>query len=162
MSFQTKAELDKWFESPDPWNYEVNKDDKYRKDKIYDAIASFAPYKRALDIGAAEGFITRGLPAKAIEAIEISDKAANRMPHNIKRVHEPKGMYDLIIATGVLYPHYNWKLMRKWIEEHASGVVLVSHYYKIGKAHDKFNKTLLLEETFKYRDGEQTMKVYKW
>ena len=162
MTLQTKEELEKWFKDRDPWGYETNKDDKYRRDKIYDAIAPFAPYKKALDIGAAEGFVARKLPAKVIEAIEISDKAADRMPHNIKRVREPKGMYDLIIATGVLYPHYDWELMRKWIEEHASGIVLVSHYYKIGKPHDKFDKKIILQEKFPYRDGEQTMKVYQW
>ena len=161
MSFQTKAELESWWETTDPWGYTTNDDDIKRRDIIIDAIRPFAPYERALDIGAGEGFITSLLPASSIDAIEISDKAAQRLPKGIRRVKSPIGKYDLIIATGVLYDQYDWKRMKQWIEERASGIILLSHYDKAGNAHDSLNKKLIMETIFPYREGEQRLKVYQ-
>lgn len=110
----TKEEIEKEQITPDFWNYKTTPDDQKRKDII---LGMLKTYNRALDIGACEGFITKDLPAKEIHAIEISDYASSRFTPNIKRVIEPDGEYDLVIATGVLYNHYNYKQIIKWIEK---------------------------------------------
>lgn len=102
---QTKEELDNWYRYPDPWAYETTQDDLDRKQKIIDLLST--RYQRAIDIGCGEGFVTRDLPAIEIHGIEISDLAASRLPWNVKRVHEPEGIYDLVMTTGTLYTQYN-------------------------------------------------------
>lgn len=158
---QTKEELEEFYANTDPWAYTSTPDDELRKWHIYSAL----PYKfkRILDIGAGEGFITSAFKNRAdsIEAIEISDNAAKRLPDYIKRVKKPTGKYDLIIATGVLYEQYNWEQMRKWIEEHADGFVITSHYDEM-VAYDVFDKPQILTAQFLYRKGNQVLRVYRW
>jgi trans-aconitate methyltransferase len=155
---QSKAELEDWYQDKDPWGYKTNPDDQKRKEKILAAIPK-KKYKRALDIGAGEGFITKDLPAAEIHAIEVSDKAAKRLPRNVKRVKQPEGKYDLILATGVLYKQYDYETMLKWIKDHASGVVVTCNIkdweipLDLGESKDT---------TFKYRDYEQMLRVFKW
>ena len=86
---KTIEELESQYNNLDPWQYETNPDDIYRK-KFYLTVLSDLNsdnWKRALDIGAGEGFITRDLPADEIHAIESSDQAASRLPENVKRVY---------------------------------------------------------------------------
>lgn len=106
---QSKEELDSWYDNVDPWQYETHPDDIYRKNFYLTVLSDLSSdkWKRALDIGAGEGFITRDLPADEIHAIELSDQAASRLPKNITRVNEPNGKYDLVISTGTLYSQYN-------------------------------------------------------
>lgn len=152
---QSKQELDVWHTQKDAWGYESHPDDKTRKNRILSLLRG--TYKRALDVGAGEGWITKDLPAKSIEAIEISDVAASRFPKNIKRVHKPTGKYDLIIATGVFYDQYDWQQMHGWILKHASGTVLTSniksweHPLPIKPIH---------EEDFNYREYTQHLCIY--
>lgn len=167
MSLQSKDDIERWFEQTDPWGYETNESDALRKAKILEAL-QFAlefsrtkKFKRALDIGAAEGYITRDLPAEEIEAIEVSDNAAARFPKDIKRVHAPSGKYDLIVATGVLYGHYDYETMRYWIKKHAKDIILFCHYDKVGKAYDTFKASVITKDQFPYRDGKQILKVFK-
>lgn len=112
---QSKADLEDWYVTKDPWGYETNPHDAFRLETILEELKPYAPFERALDVGAGEGWLTQHLPAKHIDAIELSDRAASRFPKNVHRVSEPHGSYDLIgrydliIATGVLYPQYDWQ-----------------------------------------------------
>lgn len=119
----TKQEIEQEQKTPDFWNYNNEPDDKIRKDIILSLIE---PCDKILDIGACEGFITKDLPAKEIHAIEISDYASSRFPPNIKRVSEPQGEYDVVLATGVLYDHYNFKQIIKWIEESKPKTLIIA------------------------------------
>lgn len=152
---QSKQDLEHWYSKNDPWQYESNSEDLKRKTRILSHLKN--TYKRALDIGAGEGFITRDLPAKTIHAIEISDKAASRLPKPIERVHEPQGKYDLIIATGVFYDQYDWKKMHQWIMQHAIGTVLTSN---IKSWEHQLPQKPIFEETYTYREYEQHLCLY--
>jgi hypothetical protein len=127
---QDPKEIEDSYKTVDPWCYQNNEDDKFRKEKIIRACFHYLEkdsicYKRALDIGAGEGWITKDLPALEIHGYEISDTAASRFPSNVKRVLEPEGKYDLIIATGVMYGHYDFERFIKYIKDHACGMVVL-------------------------------------
>lgn len=161
---QTKDDIEEFYKTPDPWGYETHPDDSTRAWYVYSSVVRYGPFKRVLDIGAGEGFITKAFRSKSesIEAVEISDEAAKRFPSFIKRVKQPRGTYDLIIATGVLYEQYDNDIMREWIEEHAAGLVLTSHYDGVGQALDIFEKPQIFYAEFPYRSGKQILRVYQW
>ena len=121
---QSKEELEQWYKNPDPWQYEKTEDDLIRKDHLLSMLT--IRYRRALDIGCGEGFLTRDLPAIDIHGIEISDNAASRLSWNIKRVHEPEGFYDLVVTTGTLYQQYDHEKIAEWIRRSSYRHVLVS------------------------------------
>lgn len=105
---QSKEELENWYSTPDPWGYTQNPEDTKRKEII---LSYLTEHKKALDIGAGEGWITKDIPAQIIHALEISDKASSRFPTNVTRVTTPDTDYDLIVACGVLYQQYDWQRM---------------------------------------------------
>lgn len=160
MARQSKQDLEDFYSTSDPWGYQDNSDDIVRKQIILDALTPFAPFKRALDIGCGEGFITKDLPAKVIEGIEISDTASERLPSNVKRVKEPKGKYDLIICTGMLYEQYDYEQFIKWIEEHANGIILTCNIK--GWEHNPLPSGAMIHlYEFPYRTYTQSLKVYQ-
>lgn len=124
---QNKADLEDFYEVKDPWGYQTNPHDAFRLETILEELKPFTPhggFKRALDVGAGEGWVTQHLPAKRIDAIEISDRAASRFPEKVHRVQEPEGSYDLIIATGVLYQQYDWQRMIDILKQ-STNIILV-------------------------------------
>lgn len=160
---QTKQDLEDWWLTEDAWRYETTPDDAVRKQHILNAINPHAPFKRALDIGAGEGFITRDLPAKKIEAIEISDNAAKRLPENVKRVVNPSGEYDLIVCTGMLYDQYDHNTFLSWIRSHiAPGGVIVTCNIKDWEINSLPSEHQKHEYEFPYRTYTQKLRVYKW
>lgn len=162
---QTKADLEKFYENPDPWGYIIKPDDEVRRTFLYfiPTLLNDASFKRILDIGAGEGLLLQQFVyTEERHAIELSDNAAARFPHGVTRVKRPQGKYDLVFATGVLYEQYDYKQMREWIEEAAQGIVLTCHYDKAGVAHDIFDKPQIFYAEFPYRDGKQILRVYKW
>jgi len=153
---QTKEELENWYAAPDPWLYHQTEDDIKRKNIILDLLNK---YKRALDIGCGEGFITTDLPAIDIHGIEISDNAARRLPWNVKRVHQPEGVYDLVMTTGTLYQQYDHAQIAEWIRRAASRHVLIAGIkdwlvpYNFG--------TPIASKEFKYREYTQSVILYE-
>lgn len=114
---QPLEELEKWHAADDPWGYETNPDDQKRKDVLLSEIPR-KDYRRVLDIGCGQGFVTRDLPGKEVLGIDISREAIKKArAFKTKRIkflcsslfdlnrtlHE---QYDLVIITGVLYPQY--------------------------------------------------------
>lgn len=160
---QTKDDLEEWYLQVDPWGYTTNQDDQQRKEMILDALSPYAPFKRALDIGCGEGFITKDLPAKAIEGIEMSDNAAGRLPKNVKRVVNPSGEYDLIICTGMLYDHYDHHTFLSWIRSHiAPGGIILTCNIKDWEINDLPSEPQVHDVEFYYRTYQQKLRVYKW
>lgn len=153
---EQKSELEKWYSKKDPWEYEKTVDDVLRKDIILSKITG--KYLRALDIGCGEGWITKDLPAKEIYGIELSDNAAKRFPKNVKRIIKPEGKYDLIIATGVLYQHYDHQTFIQWIKDHASGLVLLCNIKEWEVPLDLPNEQENVE--FPYREFTQKLRIY--
>jgi hypothetical protein len=154
---QSKEELEHWYRNADPWAYETTQDDLNRKQIIMDMLT--IRYRRALDIGCGEGFVTRDLPAIDIHGIEISDTAASRLPWNVKRVHEPEGFYDLVMTTGTLYQQYNHEQIAEWIRRSAYRHVLVAGIkdwlipYNFG--------TPIAAKEFQYRQYTQSVILYE-
>ena len=160
-SIQLKEDLERWYERPDPWSYECNAFDHNRKDRILKALEEHAPFDRALDVGCGEGFITRDLPAKKLYGYEISDKAAERWPENIKRVffrNNDDRSYDLVVATGVLYKQYDHDEMRNFILDHANGIILTSHIKSWEIPLEGIEQ--IYHEEFQYRDYIQVLRVF--
>lgn len=154
---QSKEELEQWYKNADPWAYETTQDDLYRKDKLLNLLPM--RYNRALDIGCGEGFITRDLPAEDIHGIELSDLAASRLPFNVKRVHAPEGLYDLVITTGTLYEQYNHEQIAHWIRNSACRHVLVAGIRDWLKPYSFGNKIESME--FVYRQYIQSVSLYE-
>lgn len=154
-------DIETWYQTPDPWGYTTNPEDAKRKKKILAALKAYAPFTNALDIGCGEGFITADLPAKTIYGIEESDTAASRLPKKVKRIFQPKGKYDLIVCTGVLYDQYDATSIIRLVEEHAKRIVLtcnIADWERNMLPQDK----IVYEERFPYREFEQHLVVYKW
>lgn len=160
---QSKQDLEDFYNAEDPWGYKTNKDDEHRKKMILDVLSPHAPFKRALDIGCGEGFITQDLPAKEIEGIEISDNAAKRLPDNVKRVVNPEGLYDLIICTGMLYEQYDHHSFLSWIKSHIrkGGIVLTCNI-KDWEINTLPSENQIHEVEFDYRTYTQKLRVYRW
>ena len=154
---QTKEELEQWYTSPDPWAYKTTEDDLLRKQKILGLFRTH--YRRALDIGCGEGFVTTDLPATHIDGIELSDLAASRLPSNVRRIHEPEGMYDLVMTTGTLYKQYNHKQIFDWIYNSAYRHILIAGI-KDWLIPYNFGTPLAIQE-FKYREYVQTVILYE-
>ena len=157
---QAKDSLDTFYKVMDPWGYRRNPDDRVRKENI---LAALEPnqYQRALDIGAGEGFITEDLPANEVHAIEWSDRAARRLAEHITRVGEPEGKYDLVVATGVLYPHYHYGRMHWWIDRCASKTVLTCNIKAWEVPLESKHLKQVHEEEFPYREYVQKLRIYE-
>lgn len=154
---QTKEELEQWYKTPDPWEYETTTDDIFRKDFFLNMLP--IRYRRALDIGCGEGFITRDLPAEDIHGIEISDLAASRLPWNVKRVHEPEGLYDLVMTTGTLYVQYDHQQIIQWIQKAACRHILIAGIKDWLIPHT-FG-TVIVTKEFQYRQYTQLVTLYE-
>ena len=154
---ETKEELEHWYAVADPWLYKQTPEDEIRKNLILD----FLPlnYQRALDVGCGEGFVTTDLPAIEIHGIEISDNAARRLPWNVKRVHSPEGLYDLVMTTGTLYQQYDHAQIYNWIKQSACRHILVAGIrdwlidYDFGK--------IINQKEFTYRQYIQRVTLYE-
>lgn len=153
---QSKEELESWHSQKDAWGYEQNPEDLKRKERL---LSYMKTYKRALDIGACEGFITKDIPAKEIHAIEISDLAASRFPKNITRVHKPEGKYDLILATGIMYQQYDHQTFIEWIKNHACGTVILSNIKDWEVDLSPLGEPIYTEE-YPYREYTQKLRIY--
>lgn len=161
---QDPREIEASYQTPDPWGYKTNPDDAMRKQRILDIIASVPKFgnhfERALDIGAGEGWITESLPADAIFGFEISDTAASRFSKIVQRTTEPSGKYDLIIATGVMYGHYDFERFIRMIKDHASGLVVLVNIKAWEVPMLKELGEMIYEEEFPYRDFIEHVRVY--
>jgi len=113
-------ELEKWWESPDPWGYENNPDDLNRRAMLLSVLPK-KHYQKVLDIGCGNGFVTTRLPGKEIIGVDISANAIRHakdrskdfahiqyLQHSIFDLPELgwSDSFDLIVITGVLYPQY--------------------------------------------------------
>lgn len=172
---QTKEELDKWYENPDPWNYEKNPDDLNRRAILLSVIPR-RHYEKVLDIGCGNGFITTSLPGKKIIGIDISSRAiqyARRTspphieyyPYSIFDLPflDWNKTFDLIIITGVLYPQYigqSEKLIYTIIDDllMEGGILVSCHIEEWYSA--RFPYITLHREYYSYREYVHLLEVY--
>lgn len=167
---QTKEWVEKRYASPDPWGYQTNADDAFRKAKVLAACNLLAPhpgaFARALDVGAGEGWITAGLPALERFGLELSDAAAARFPEGVGRVSETSlrdGSFDLVVSTETMFEHYDWKAIRDCILRAAApgGTIVTANNAKWEvKALEEALGRPMLRWDFPYKG--MTMSVKAW
>lgn len=172
---QSKEELEEWYENSDPWSYEKNPDDLNRKALLLSVIPR-KKYKKVLDIGCGNGFITNSLPGDKIIGIDISSRALhyakkNAPPHIEYLSYSIFDLpflgwgntFDLIVITGVLYPQYigqSEKLIYTIIDGLLiNGGILVScHIEEWYSA--RFPNVTLHREYYSYREYVHLLEVY--
>lgn len=145
----------------DPWGYKTNIEDHKRKEKILTVLSRQKSFNRALDIGAGEGWITQDLPADLKHAFEKSSNAKLRLPNNVTPVDFPFGEYDLVIATGVLYPQYDCDLFFRLIKDHASDIILTCNIKDWEHPNVTKIGTQIHEEEFPYREYIQKLRLFQ-
>jgi hypothetical protein len=167
---QPLKEIDDSYKTSDPWGYQKSPEDARRKAKIIEAAQSCfeesLPPRRTLDIGAGEGWITKDLPGRELFAFECSDNAAARLPSNVKRVLDPVGAgekFDLVVATGIMYGHYDIRKFLDIIQNCASNMIVTSNIAS-WEAQDWWAGLDLMkiaEETFPYNEHLQKLRIFK-
>jgi hypothetical protein len=157
---QSKKEIDDSYKDGSPWDYETNPEDAKRKKIILSRLDKYGPFMRALDLGCGQCFITRDLPANEIFGYELSDNAASRFPSNVKRVLTPEHGYDLVVATGVFYDHYDYQTILRLVKKHASQIFLTCNIkeWEVPELNE-FNSKVIHEEFFPYRDYTQHLRI---
>ena len=171
---QKVEELEKWYRKKDPWGYEQSPEDKKRKEILLSEIPD-RHYKRILDIGCGNGFITRDLPGENIVGIDISKRAIlrakknrqNRIQYKIGSIfdlsHLIHDKYDLVVITGVLYPNYigySLNLIYELIDEVISdnGILVSVHIDQWYKA--RFPYLLLTQYFYNYKEYTHRLEIY--
>ncbi len=161
---QTKEQLETWYAQPDPWGYKASEADQFRLAKFLEVIHQFGPYKKLLDIGAGEGFLTSQYPVPVLHGYELSDAAAARFPANVHRAggqFQVDNDYDLVVATGVFYEQYDWSLFLELIKYAAAKHVLVSSIaHREHCCVNRIGKTLL-DVSFDYGDYTQRLRLFE-
>ena len=176
VSLQPLAEIEHWYEKPDPWQYEDSPDDLKRKSMLLSVLPQ-ARYGRILDIGCGDGFITRNLPGDKIIGVDISENAikhAKSKPQpNIEYQQKSlfdlgvtdfgSQLFDLVVITGLLYPQYigmSQKLAMIIIDELLPpGGHLVSCHIDEWYAM-RFPYITLHREYYPYREFNHLLEVY--
>jgi hypothetical protein len=168
---QSPIEIDESYKIPDPWGFRSNPDDAIRKREIINAcISQRSIYAKALELGAGEGWITKDLPAVEKHGLEISLNARNRMPSFVfpRIAIEPDEKFNLIVAAGCLYSHYDYRLFFKIMRENISelcGYVVtcnIASWERPELAKDNFlGLTPIYSKIFPYREFVQKLRVFR-
>lgn len=175
---QSKADLEESYKVPDQWGYKTRMADHDRRHYISTIAKMFLTehyaYRRALDVAAGEGFVTEILPAAYLYGFDISDVAMTRFPQNVKKFipgDHAEQSFDLVIATGCLYSHYDWQSMVDMALKFVSptGIILTSNVSAwerpdaIGRLAK--DKKQVFEATFPYlvdsQDLTQKLRVFR-
>lgn len=169
---QSKDEIEKSYENPDPWGYQASAQDENRKKIIIEIAELFCPFKykiypKVIDICCGEGWITGSLPGDNIDGIELSDNAAARLPDHVNRVTDTSNLrfYDLVVATGCLYPHYDTADIVHWINRccKPGTIILISNIeaWEHTAWVNSIIGTQIFEARFPYNEHFQRMRVFR-
>lgn len=177
---QSGDDLDRFYVEQDPWGYANHPDDGRRKIELLSLIP-LIKFRRTLDIGCGNGFLTFDLPGLDVVGVDISAAAVSWAEH-ARNVHpdgrrfsffasslfdldpEKTGSFDLIVITGVLYPQYIGKtasLARQKIDSLLEeGGVLVSCH--ISEWHPpRFPYNTLDVAIYPYRNHTHRLEIYR-
>lgn len=172
---QSKAELEIWYETEDPWKYINDPEDVKRKNILLSEIPD-RDFQHVLDIGCGNGFITQSLPGNTITGVDLSKNAiayANKSNKNPNITFEEKDIFDLyysekefdlIIITGVLYSQYIGNssnlifiIVDKLLK---SGGILISVHIN-DWYHCRFPYNLFKENIYPYKDYLHRLEAYQ-
>lgn len=179
-SIQPKEQLDSFYCERDPWNYRNHPDDVRRKTELLSLLPSIK-FRRALDIGCGDGFLTFDLPATEVVGTDISSVAiawaertradrpdGQRFSFSSSSLFnlEPDrlGVFDLIVITGVLYPQYIGKtvaLIRQKVDAllEEDGIMVSCHINEWRPP--RFPYTALDIAMYPYRDYTHRLEIYR-
>jgi 2-polyprenyl-3-methyl-5-hydroxy-6-metoxy-1,4-benzoquinol methylase len=174
MSIQSRDDLEKWYDAPDPWGYEQSTDDLNRRAMLL-AVLPEKQYSRVLDIGCGDGFVTHRLPGESIIGVDLSEKALDfarrrQTPHVDYRAlsifdlpHANVGKFDLVVITGVLYPQHIGEgqlLVYTIIDEllEPGGHLVCAHITEWYRC--QFPYISLTREYYRYREFSHVVEVY--
>lgn len=176
---QAAGELDTHYSVEDPWNYDGTPDDKRRRERLLSLLPR-REYRRSLDIGCGNGFLTFSLPGDAVVGCDISEKAirwaekraqarADRDRFDLRAISlfqlplAKLDRFDLIVMTGVLYRQYigeAFSLVRMIVDDllEPNGVMVSVHIDEWCRHH--FPYTLLDLSFYSYREYTHRVEVY--
>lgn len=172
---QSLDDIEKWYKTKDPWNYEDTEDDLLRKQILLSELPP-QTYSRVLDIGCGHGFVTRDLPGDNVIGVDISSEAvkqAKRYENNKTKfinatIFDLNNIltetFDLIIVTGVLYEHYignSLRLIYIIIDEllDNNGILASVHIKSWYQA--RFPYLLITEYYYNYRNYIHSLEIYE-
>lgn len=180
ISVQSANELDAFYSTADPWGYHDNVDDERRRMELLAALPQRS-FKRTLDIGCGNGYVTLTLPGDEVVGVDLSSEAvrwareaARPAPRSASRFRFEKaslfdphlashGQFDLVVVTGVLYPQYIGKarsLARLQIDRVLApgGIVATCHIREWEPL--RLGYTLLDATLYPYRAYTHQLEVY--
>lgn len=179
QEIQTAAELDAFYDKPDPWGYKASPDDERRKNELLSLVPK-RHWKSTLDIGCGDGFVTFNLPGNSVVGVDLSSNAIEWAEHN-RALHkdanrfqfrnsslfeidaEKLGRFDLIVITGVLYPQYigrSFSIVRQIIDSllEKNGVLVSCHIDEWSPP--RFPYSILDISLYPYRGYTHRLEIY--
>jgi hypothetical protein len=154
-----KSFFDDLYKQKDPWGYETNHHDFFRRDKIKEIFGE-RYYTRALDIGCGHGFITTALPAWERYGLDWAEGSTNHVPSNVTAIKEPYGQYDLVVATGVMYNNFRHRQIHEMIMQRSTYHILIAGIKDWLMPHD-YKSEIIAEVEFPYREYVQKVTLYQ-
>ncbi len=147
-----KALFDRKFRAADPWQYGSRVDESERLTAILNAVADTCNPRQIIELGCAEGVLSRALidrfPDAFLQGVDISPRAIARAKANVPAARssfevadvrnwspsQPSSPADLIIACDVLYYLGSKATVRELTERLAGwlepgGTVVFGHAY---------------------------------
>jgi SAM-dependent methyltransferase len=179
-SIQTKADLDHFYLEQDPWRYADHADDTRRKNELLSLLPS-SRFRRTLDIGCGNGFLTFDLPGDEVVGVDLSSAAvswANQgrevrsdaarfsfLTSSLFEIESTRfGTFDLVVITGVLYPQYIGRtssLVRQRIDAvlEEGGILVSCHINEWNPP--RFPYTTLDVALYPYRSHTHRLETYR-
>lgn len=177
---QTQSELDEFYSVSDPWAYYDTPDDHLRRTELLSVLPP-KPFRRVLDIGSGNGFVTFSLPGHEVVGIDISSKAVEWARHAIVRQSHPErfrfeclslfdprvlalGHFDLLVVTGVLYEQYIGKgasVVRCNVDQLLEPGALVASCHIREWAHLRFPYSLMDMCLYPYRQYTHQLEIFR-
>jgi len=171
---QPLQDLEAWHERRDPWDYESNPDDKRRLDVLLSEIPERS-YRRVLDIGCGQGFVTVHLPGAQVLGVDVSSNAIEwaqrQKTHRVRfaqasifnLAQQHPGPFDLVIITGVLYPQYIGNALSNIYLQvdqvlAPDGILICVHIRDWYRA--RFPYLLVARHDYPYREFTHRLEVY--
>lgn len=171
---QPLDEIERWHREKDPWDYESSEYDQLRKEILLSEIPP-GKYQNVLDIGCGQGFVTRDLPGDRVFGVDISGEAIRhakkyedgRISFQQASIFDLNSIFtckfDLIVVTGVLYPHYvgnSLSLIYEIVDKllNSGGVVVSVHINSWYRA--RFPYLLFREFSYDYREYVHKLEIY--
>ncbi|MGE0312628.1 MAG: trans-aconitate 2-methyltransferase [Lautropia sp.] len=173
-TLQPLEELERFYETEDPWGYESSPEDTRRREIVLSEIPA-RDYARVLDIGCGHGFVTSRLPGRDILGVDVSERAieqARRIARpglrfarcslfELPALNEPP--FDLVVITGVLYPQYigaSAPLVTRLIDAVLAREGILVSVHISAWTNIRFPWVRLSEHAYAYHDYVHRLEVY--